>query len=65
MSASTTSGPTTGTAAPVASRGTQYERRLRLAAAAVESHSGLSADAARTLAEHVLHAVDHIPEVVR
>lgn len=41
------------------------DQRLRMVAAAMTSNSKLSDKAAMELAEHVLYALDHIPEKVR
>jgi hypothetical protein len=42
-----------------------YEQRVRLVAHALQEHSTLGEAAARELAVHVLHALDHVPEKVR
>lgn len=42
-----------------------YDQRVRIVAYALKQHSKLSEQNAMTLAVHVLHAIDHIPEKVR
>lgn len=42
-----------------------YENRVELVTRALLSHSQLPEDEARTLAKHVLHAIDTIPEHIR
>jgi hypothetical protein len=42
-----------------------YERRVRLVASVIRGHSDLDAAAARELAVHVVHALDHVPEKMR
>ena len=42
-----------------------YENRVELVTRALLTHSRLSEDEAGTLAKHVLHAVDTIPEHIR
>jgi len=42
-----------------------YENRVELATRALLAHSQLPEGEARTLAKHVLHAVDTIPERIR
>ena len=43
----------------------QYDRRVRMVADALTQNSSLTDDAAVALAEHVLDALDHIPEKIR
>jgi hypothetical protein len=50
---------------PQEPRPSQYETRVRLATAAVLERSDLTEGDARALAEHVLAAVDRIPERIR
>jgi hypothetical protein len=42
-----------------------YDQRVELVAAALTAHSELTELAAVEVAEHVLYALDHIPEKVR
>jgi hypothetical protein len=42
-----------------------YDQRVALVAHALTQNSQLEEKAARALAVHVLHAIDHIPEKVR
>lgn len=42
-----------------------YERRISLVTTVIQQHSNLGEQEARTLAKHVVHAVDHIPEHIR
>lgn len=42
-----------------------YEQRIQLVAAALTANSSMKDKAAKELAAHVLHAIDHIPEKVR
>lgn len=44
---------------------TPYEIRLQLVTDTISAHSKLGDDAAGTLAGHVLHALDSIPEKMR
>jgi hypothetical protein len=42
-----------------------YEKRLQLVVETIQRHEKLSDQATSSLAVHVLHALDHIPERVR
>lgn len=42
-----------------------YDQRVKLVADALRQHSKLGEKTAVTLAEHALHALDHIPEKLR
>ena len=44
---------------------TPYDIRLQLVTDTITSHSKLDGDAAGKLAEHILHAMNSIPEKVR
>lgn len=43
----------------------RYDQRVKLVNDAVRKHSKLSEKASHELAEHILEALDHIPEKVR
>jgi hypothetical protein len=43
----------------------RYERRVSFVQDVLEKNSTLGGDAARELAVHVVHALDHIPEPTR